>query len=84
MSEIKYAVSHTYVDKNGVWHEAEFVNLERFADKDSARRWIEGINWQFHHMEGEAEVFLYPGELCNPPQSTFLETQKMYIREVRD
>ncbi|MEK7531547.1 MAG: hypothetical protein AAB545_01280 [Patescibacteria group bacterium] len=35
------------------------------------------------HMEGMAEVYLYPGELCTPPVTTpFFETQKMFIREV--
>ncbi len=78
-----FAVSHSYCDCDGVWHEAEFVNLERFKTQESARQFISEINWVFHHKEGEAEVYLYPGHLCNPPVETnFLETQKMFLRLV--
>lgn len=84
MSNLLYAVTHSYQDPDGTWHEAEFVNLDRFPSMDAAREWLKGTDWQFHHMEGDAEVYLYPGRLCNPPQASYLETQKMFIREVRE
>ena len=81
---MKYAVSHSYRDLDGVWHEAEFVNVKRFKEKDVGRLFItDKLNWVFHHTEGTTEVYMYPGHLCTPPiKNPFLETQKMFLREV--
>lgn len=81
---MEYVVSHSYRDKDGVWHEAEFVNVERFNEKATGQSFVtDKMNWIFHHMEGTTEVYVYPGHLCTPPiKDLFLETQKMFLREV--
>lgn len=80
---MEYAVSHSYRDTDGVWHEEEFVNVERFNEKDAGQSFITELNWVFHQTEGTTEVYVYPGHLCTPPiKDPFLETQKMFLREV--
>ncbi|MAG12230.1 hypothetical protein CL630_00245 [bacterium] len=87
----KYTVSHSYLGKDGVWHEdklvdvkeGKFVDVGPFTKRSLAHQFIKEMNWVLHHREGDVGVYMYPGHLCNPPtEKLFLETEKMFLRRV--